>query len=264
MELGKRLKQARLEAGLSQRQLCGKEITRNMLSQIENGSAKPSMDTLRYLATRLGKPVSYFLEEEPASPNQRLMASARADFTANRPDAALEKLSDFQTPDPILEPEFYLLTALCCMDLAQKQPENAPALLRRAADAGGQTPYFTPALERRCRLLLAAALPRERRAILSSLPADDTELLLRARDALDAGDHSRCAALLDAAGDHTAVEWLLLRGDAAEKAQDLPLAIQCYTQAEARIPQQVYHKLEQCYLKLDDYKMAYHYACKQR
>ena len=64
MELGQRLKQARLEAGLSQRQLCGEEITRNMLSQIENGSARPSMDTLRYLAARLGKPMGYFLEEQ--------------------------------------------------------------------------------------------------------------------------------------------------------------------------------------------------------
>ena len=63
MELGQRLRQARLEAGLSQRQLCGEVITRNMLSQIENGSARPSMETLRYLASRLGKPISFFLEE---------------------------------------------------------------------------------------------------------------------------------------------------------------------------------------------------------
>ena len=68
MTLGEKLKQARLEAGLSQRQLCGDVITRNMLSQIENGSARPSMDTLKYLASRLGKPVSYFLEEEAEVP----------------------------------------------------------------------------------------------------------------------------------------------------------------------------------------------------
>jgi len=58
MELGDKLRQARIEAGLSQRQLCGEEITRNMLSLIENGSAKPSMKTLQYLAGRLGKTVS--------------------------------------------------------------------------------------------------------------------------------------------------------------------------------------------------------------
>ena len=64
MSIGQRLKQARLEARLSQRQLCGDVITRNMLSQIENGSAKPSMDTLRYLAGELKKPVGYFLGED--------------------------------------------------------------------------------------------------------------------------------------------------------------------------------------------------------
>ena len=70
MELGEKLRDARLEAGLSQRQLCGDVITRNMLSQIENGSARPSMPTLQYLASRLGKSVGYFLEEETVSQNQ--------------------------------------------------------------------------------------------------------------------------------------------------------------------------------------------------
>ena len=60
MGLGEKLRLARQEAGLSQRALCGGEITRNMLSQIEHGTARPSMKTLQYLATRLGKPVSTF------------------------------------------------------------------------------------------------------------------------------------------------------------------------------------------------------------
>ena len=62
MSLGEKLRQARMESGLSQRQLCGDEITRNMLSQIEHDTARPSMSTLQYLARRLGLPVSYFLE----------------------------------------------------------------------------------------------------------------------------------------------------------------------------------------------------------
>jgi transcriptional regulator with XRE-family HTH domain len=65
MELGEKLRQARLEAGLSQRQLCGEEITRNMLSLIENGSAKPSMKTLQYLAARLGKASAIFWKKLP-------------------------------------------------------------------------------------------------------------------------------------------------------------------------------------------------------
>lgn len=77
MELGQKIRQARLDAGLSQRQLCGEEITRNMLSLIEHGAAKPSMKTLAYLAQKLGKPMGYFLEED-ARDQSELTASAEA------------------------------------------------------------------------------------------------------------------------------------------------------------------------------------------
>ena len=74
MELGEKIRQARQEAGLSQRQLCDGEITRNMLSQIEHGTAKPSMKTLTFLASRLGKPVGYFLDEDvPQLPDGRFL-----------------------------------------------------------------------------------------------------------------------------------------------------------------------------------------------
>ena len=77
MTIGEKLRQARLEMGLSQRQLCGEVVTRNMLSLIENGSAKPSMKTLQYLASQLGKSVSYFLEEQvQLSENQPAMEQA--------------------------------------------------------------------------------------------------------------------------------------------------------------------------------------------
>ena len=59
MTLGQRIAQARQEAGLSQRQLAGDAITRNMLSCLEHDTAAPSLATLRYLSERLGKPVSW-------------------------------------------------------------------------------------------------------------------------------------------------------------------------------------------------------------
>lgn len=95
MELGQKLRQARQEAGLSQRQLCGEELTRNMLSQIENGSARPSMDTLRYLAQRLGKPMSFFLDENiVVSPNQAIMAQVRTLYREKNYSQALTRLTD--------------------------------------------------------------------------------------------------------------------------------------------------------------------------
>ena len=145
MELGQRLKQARLEAGLSQRQLCGEEITRNMLSQIENGSARPSMDTLRYLAARLGKSMGYFLEDQAVtSPNQQIMSKAR---TAS-PGDVLEILKAYRAPDETFDAERWLLEALSCLSLAEaaiedSRPGYAAALLEQAAQAGTRTPYYT-------------------------------------------------------------------------------------------------------------------------
>ena len=60
MTMGERLRRAREEAGLSQRQVCGDQITRNQLSQLEHDRVGPSVETLRYLAGQLGRPVSYF------------------------------------------------------------------------------------------------------------------------------------------------------------------------------------------------------------
>lgn len=261
MELGQRIKQARLDAGLSQRQLCGQEITRNMLSQIENGTAKPSMNTLRYLAAQLGKPVGYFWEEAVASPNQARMDAARRAFSQNNPRSALESIAEFQSPDPIFDAERYYLEALCCILLAEETGDLTR--LQQAAEAGSKTPYYTQELECRRLLCLARSETADLQTIVAALPALDPQLLLRAGAALQQGDVRRCETLLAAAQDQTAPAWLLLRGDAAFSSGDYPRAISCYTQLETTAPE-VFPKLEQCYLKLEDYKMAYHYACLQR
>ena len=53
MDMGQRFRRARREAGLTQAQLCQGVVSRNMLSQIEGGTAKPSLSTLEILAERL-------------------------------------------------------------------------------------------------------------------------------------------------------------------------------------------------------------------
>ena len=265
MELGQLLKQARLEAGLSQRQLCGEEITRNMLSQIENGSARPSMDTLRYLAARLNKPVGYFLEEDAPSPNQILMVEARKAYGAKEYGKVLEILTAYQSPDSLCDGEQALLLVLSNLALAEQAIRDGrlrygQTLLNAAAAASEHTPYCTADLERRRLLLLAQTAPESAVSIAAQLPPDDSELLLRADAALKAGNAARCAALLDAAEDQKSIRWNLLRGDAAFALEEYARAAEFYLNAE----DQALHQLEQCYQRLGDYKMAYHYACKQR
>lgn len=262
MELGNRLKQARLEAGLSQRQLCGDEITRNMLSLIENGSARPSMDTLCYLAARLEKPVSYFLEETPVPSGEQFLHAARQAFQDQKYADALELLE--KTPDPLSAPEHRLLQVLCLLALAEEAIEArripyALELLRRAGEAGSDTPYYTPELHRRHQILSALAAPEQSAAIAAAL-TDDAELLLRAQAALQSGDHARCAALLDSAADRTSPRWCLMKGDALFAMKNYADAAACYLQVEDL----ALSRLEQCYLHMEDYKSAYFYACKQR
>ena len=59
MNIGEKIKKLRTDKMMTQSELVGGEITRNMLSCIENGAANPSMDTVSYIARRLNVSVAY-------------------------------------------------------------------------------------------------------------------------------------------------------------------------------------------------------------
>lgn len=86
MTLGQKIKAARLERGMTQKELVGKYITRNMLSKIENDSATPSVRTLEYLAGALGLPTGYFLSGAEVSDGSAPdgLDEARSAFRAHR------------------------------------------------------------------------------------------------------------------------------------------------------------------------------------
>ena len=64
MTTGEKIKTLRKKKMMTQSALVGGEITRNMLSRIENGQANPSLDTLIYLSKRLDVPVGYLLASD--------------------------------------------------------------------------------------------------------------------------------------------------------------------------------------------------------
>ncbi len=63
MNIGEKIKSLRTAKLMTQSELAGSEITRNMLSRIENGAAQPSLDTLRYLANRLKVSPGFLLSD---------------------------------------------------------------------------------------------------------------------------------------------------------------------------------------------------------
>ena len=264
MELGQRLKAARLELGLSQRQLCGDVITRNMLSQIENGAARPSMDTLRYLAGELGKPLSFFLEEDAVtSPNQGVMARARNALNCKE---VLKILEEYRAPDEVFDREKELLTRLATLDLAEEAVTDgkiiyAAGLLEDLGTLEGGC--CAKDLERRRLLLLARVKPQTLDDLCEKLPSLDEELMLRAKAALNRGDYDRCGALRDAV-EMKDEAWNFLRGQTYLAQEDYERALLCLQAAEETHKDAVYPLLEQCARELSDFKLAYEYACKQK
>ncbi len=267
MDIGTKIKKARLEAGLSQRQLCGEQITRNMLSRIENGAARPSMDTLRFLAGVLGKPVSFFLEEDGAvSRNLSVMEAARNAWAHGFWQEGLEELERFQLPDPVLLPEKTLLECNLLLKRAQTALEEdrqpyARELLGRAEEAIRRCPYHREDLRHRALLLRGRLAGEDLEAIARQLPSLDEELLLRARGA---GNPREAAALLDAARDKVSPRWLLCRGAVYLEQKDYARARICYEAVESERPLEAARALEICCRELGDYQGAYGYACKVR
>ncbi|MEK7861040.1 MAG: helix-turn-helix transcriptional regulator, partial [Chloroflexota bacterium] len=113
---------------MSQAQLAGDELTKGFISQLESGLARPSIRSLQVLANRLGKPLDYFLGDEP------LAAGKRLDFHRLAAEAAAEReewsevrgqvgLAIEQSPEP--RERAQLLRFLAQADVADKDPETA-------------------------------------------------------------------------------------------------------------------------------------------
>jgi len=75
--IGARIRSRRKELGLTQKQLAGDEFTKSFISQVELGRTAPSIETLAVLADRLGRPIEWFVAEDPPSPSP-LDEAARA------------------------------------------------------------------------------------------------------------------------------------------------------------------------------------------
>ncbi|MGB7605823.1 MAG: helix-turn-helix transcriptional regulator [Lutisporaceae bacterium] len=98
--LGEKVKALRKELKMTQTDLAGSEMTKSMLSQIENNLATPSMKNLQYLASKLGKSVAYFLEAsiyQPDLPIEEIHEALKAvnELIDNaKPEEALIKLEN--------------------------------------------------------------------------------------------------------------------------------------------------------------------------
>lgn len=130
MNIGKKIKELRTEKLMTQSELAGSEITRNMLSRIENGAALPSLGTVTYLASRLGVPAGYLLSEgddeftynKTSAMKNIKKAYADKQFELCR-DMCLEAFDEF-------DDELELIMTDSCLGIAEEYMRNG--MLREA------------------------------------------------------------------------------------------------------------------------------------
>lgn len=129
------IKQARLEAGLSLGQVARGDISRTAIYFVETGKAKPSMETLRLIADRTGRPVDFFLAEPATAPLpagdiadlERLLATGDNVGVAARSEHLLGQRLDEESVARVK-----LIAALAYLRMAQPVPGRRYAAAARA------------------------------------------------------------------------------------------------------------------------------------
>ena len=136
LERGKRIKEARISKKMTQSEVVGDFITRNMLSQIESGTATPSVKTLEYLAETLDIPISELMPSTGSELYEDIRGEARGEnvpleklisakelFSAGRYREAYAEIGSEQDAGGLSD-EFYAVKAKCLYMLARELAEE--------------------------------------------------------------------------------------------------------------------------------------------
>ncbi len=162
MEIGEKIRELRLSKMMTQADLAGDQITRNMLCTIERGAALPSLPTAIYLAGRLGVPVGYLLADDGDEFAYRKMtgiANVRRAFASGDFSGCLSVLS--ATFGEQSDDELSLIRAECEYGLARQAFSEghlrvAVAAFDRALLAADKTAYRTDWMRGRIAVYLRA------------------------------------------------------------------------------------------------------------
>lgn len=147
-KLGERIRELRIRLGITQKELAGDRITRNMLSLIESGSASPSVATLLYIADRLGTSAGYFFSSSEADEGRYFKISVIDDLKARFRE---KKYRDClviceSVPPSARDDEISYLAAISCFHTALESAEStllsdANAFLKQARSYAEKSIY---------------------------------------------------------------------------------------------------------------------------
>lgn len=135
--LGRRIRQARQELGLSLAAVAGDDFSRAFLNQVELGRAQPSTQTLRIIARRLQRSIDYFLEDPGDSTAALELTLAEAELGLHRGEPTrTESLMTRLLARPLpLDLRTRGQLTLATAQLKLGRPEDARPLLEEAITA---------------------------------------------------------------------------------------------------------------------------------
>ena len=163
MTVGEKIRRRRGELGLTQREVAGENVTRNMICRIERGDCLPSLDTLRSVAKALSVSVAYLVSEEDDYAAFSVMEALPALREAYRRTryADVLTLTEKLPPEGVSD-EVAALAAAASLGLAERSMRDGnlkkiPEYVDRAKQYAEKTVFPTDWLLARCELCRAVA-----------------------------------------------------------------------------------------------------------
>lgn len=256
---------------MTQSELAGDRMTRNMISCIENGSANPSISNIEYIAERLGLPVSFFFADELDESTYVKLANLskiKDAYRLRKFNDCVRLASEIEAPDDelalILANSYFEIGKSCIL---QGSLSSAEKNLRDALLYCEKTIYDTSVIEATLPLYLSVAFNLQ----FPLIHFDENEYFKVAATITDYELYKYLCAdteyqyTNEVFASHIAAKALIKSRD-YEKALKILLTLENANRKDsynALLKFTVYTDIENCYKHLSDYENAYRYSSKR-
>lgn len=281
MNIGQRVRELRLAKMMTQADLAGDQITRNMLCTIERGAALPSLPTVCYLAERLSVPVGYLLSDERDDLLYRkmtVMPNLRRALAAKDYAGCITILNT--NFGDAFDDELALVRAECEYYMAKQAFERgrlraAVAGFDRAIAAAENTLYDSAWIRLRAAVYfryfstlsptLASDILEEDEVEAARAEGDDFCAYFLAAEALERGRLGEVEAYLSHSGDtvyaaRLSALCLMREGRVAEALAAYERLLSSDALTVGVLMYEVFGDMELCCRQNDDYKRAYEFS----
>ncbi len=271
MTFGEKIKYERKKRKLTQKELAGNKITRNMISLIEKDLANPSLETLKHISEKLDLPLSYLVSDGDDAffyAKREAFEGIRSAYISKNFPVVVSKIEKLEK----LDDELTLMLADSHLEIGKKallvgSLFTAAKHLKKAVSLCETTCHYTERIRALSQMYLTVS--ENIQSPLLELDTDNFETA--ATDAFDVEFYKYLTLDYDFPFKNSLyARHLEAKKLIKEKNYTLAAQILAQIDEENRLGQYnaymifgIYSDLEICYKQLCDYKNAYKYSSKR-